>query len=278
MIKAALRSAWRNSKPFLLNVTDEATYARRFQRLRKLGGLPIRISYQNGRQMFLVEEEGREVYVARRTRLEFQVEGIRKRQQDLYDQYTGGHVALRDGDIVLDCGANIGEFSMHCSKTAPGVRVYSFEPDPVEYCALEANATPNMTLFNMALWNGSGTVDFYDKNDSGDSSILNPGGAAKKISVTASRLDELANAHPEWDRIRLFKLEAEGAEPEILDGAGDLLDRIDYIAVDMGPERGLKKENTVCEVLNKLYARGFELIFFKDGRNAGLFRNVGSMT
>jgi hypothetical protein len=75
------------------------------------------------------------------------------------------------------------------------------------------------------------------------------------------------------ERIRLLKLEAEGAEPEILVGAESVLSRIDYIAADLGPERGLKQEQTATPVINFLLARGFELIDMKFDRVTCLFRN-----
>jgi hypothetical protein len=75
------------------------------------------------------------------------------------------------------------------------------------------------------------------------------------------------------DRVRLLKLEAEGAEPEILAGGKKILQLIDYIAVDCGFERGLKQESTLREVLNILYGNSFRLIDFNYKRMSFLFAN-----
>ena len=47
------------------------------------------------------------------------------------------------------------------------------------------------------------------------------------------------------NHIKFFKLEAEGFEPEILNGSKDVLNRIEYIGVDGSPERGPKAETTI---------------------------------
>ena len=45
--------------------------------------------------------------------------------------------------------------------------------------------------------------------------------------------------------IKLLKIEAEGNEPEVLQGSKKFLKLIKFIAIDGGPERGLKKETTI---------------------------------
>ena len=62
------------------------------------------------------------------------------------------------------------------------------------------------------------------------------------------------------DKVKLLKLEAEGAEPEILMGAENKLELIQYIAADLGFERGKKEESTYKQVTNFLLSRGFILV------------------
>jgi hypothetical protein len=73
--------------------------------------------------------------------------------------------------------------------------------------------------------------------------------------------------------VKLLKLEAEGAEPEILAGAEDCLERVEYISADLGPERGLALESTAAAVTNFLISRGFMLIDVVPGRWTFLFKN-----
>ena len=73
--------------------------------------------------------------------------------------------------------------------------------------------------------------------------------------------------------MRLLKLEAEGAEPEVLQGALGLLSLVDYISADLGPERGKAEISTLEEVSNLLEEQGFERLRVEGERVIALFRN-----
>ena len=59
----------------------------------------------------------------------------------------------------------------------------------------------------------------------------------------------------------------------MLQGCEEILNNIQYISVDLGPERGVKKECTLVEVTNLLVSKGFKLIDFKYSRSVILFKN-----
>ena len=73
--------------------------------------------------------------------------------------------------------------------------------------------------------------------------------------------------------MKCLKLEAEGAEPEILEGLGDKLSLVEYICTDLGYERGVHCESTFLAVTNFLLSKGFELIDVQHGRICVLYRN-----
>ncbi|MDP2311689.1 MAG: FkbM family methyltransferase [Pseudomonadota bacterium] len=54
--------------------------------------------------------------------------------------YLGHGVALHEGDIVFDVGANIGLFGIRAVQRHAGLRVFAFEPVPAIYAVLQANA------------------------------------------------------------------------------------------------------------------------------------------
>ena len=74
--------------------------------------------------------------------------------------------------------------------------------------------------------------------------------------------------------IKLFKVEAEGFEPEVIEGAVETLKRTEYLCVDFGSERGVEQENTVIEVNNILLKNNFALIEFSYYRYIGLYKNT----
>lgn len=53
-----------------------------------------------------------------------------------------GHITLREGDVVLDCGANVGSFArMAAPVLGPRGTVYCLEPIPDVWAALKLNAS-----------------------------------------------------------------------------------------------------------------------------------------
>ena len=54
-------------------------------------------------------------------------------------------------EIVIDCGANVGEFSILCERRF-GASVYAFEPDPISsYCHRLNTRGMKLVLFELAL-------------------------------------------------------------------------------------------------------------------------------
>lgn len=81
-------------------------------------------------------------------------------------------------------------------------------------------------------------------------------GEIESISkVKAVRLDNLIH-NLGLNRIDFLKIDAEGAEPEVLEGAKDFLNNIRKIAVDCTPERFGK--TTSSKVNDILSSQGFQ--------------------
>ena len=72
--------------------------------------------------------------------------------------------------------------------------------------------------------------------------------------------------------VKLLKIEAEGAELEVLEGAKETLKYTEYVTVDYGPERGISKLSTSAEIVNFLYENNFKLIKVSKFRQVGLFK------
>ena len=52
----------------------------------------------------------------------------------------------------------------------------------------------------------------------------------------------------------MFKLEAEGFEPEILEGSKQSINIVEYVALDGGEERGIAEAETLSKATNFLLA------------------------
>ena len=88
---------------------------------------------------------------------------------ELEGPYEYNKVSLKKGDVVFDCGANIGLFSAYAA--AKGCYVYAFEPSrtTAKIFALNQRLYPNqITLVEKALGEESGLKEFYiHENDWG---------------------------------------------------------------------------------------------------------------
>ena len=118
----------------------------------------------------------------------------------------------------------------------------------------------------------TGIIKLYNKNKSGDASIF-PIESYESIShVSLLTLDKYVKRNG-ISTIKLLKLEAEGAEPEILRGAIESLKITQYITADLGYERGVLHEETFSNCTNLLIRNNFLLIGINFSRAVGLFKN-----
>lgn len=202
---------------------------------------------------------------------------ISNRLDALLKQYNLTDINFTGDDLIVDCGANIGEVTKALQNTY-GVYAICIEPEQREVAALKQNTIPGKThVYETLLWNENTVLNFYQHNESADSSVFLENGATSTIQKNARRLDDLI-AKDEFfiskRNIKLLKVEAEGAEPEILLGAEHILKYVEYVTVDCGPERANTEEkNTVIPVLNTLLAHGFTPIKFDHTRMSLLCKN-----
>lgn len=189
----------------------------------------------------------------------------------LITSYCVDNVSLEEGDLIVDVGANIGEFSLAMAATCKNLKFVCVEPSKREFHALQKNMLEfNAQTLNVGAWNESSEMTLYIKSDTADSSLFEFHGYKEKYSVKLEPLDKLFS---ELDNIKLLKIEAEGAEPEILLGAKETLKKVSYLTVDGGPERGFNQESTIEQVINILGA-DFKCIKLNLKRGTILFKNI----
>lgn len=125
---------------------------------------------------------------------------------------------VRDGDIVLDIGGNIGYYSIALAKMRDAT-IHAFEPIESTYKQFIANAYYNgvqdrVRINNFGLFDKSGELTFYVyKQDFGNASaaIMHEEKENEKIVCKVERLDEYVKAQG-VERIDFIKLDVEGAE------------------------------------------------------------------
>ena len=195
--------------------------------------------------------------------------GFKKRKENLLGAYLIKNIEFKDDDIIIDIGANNGDFYL-CFDTK--IKYYAYEPSPTVFSNLKYNIK-NQNLYNLGVSNSeSNNVEFYLSDEFGDSSILPINNYTKKITIETTTLDKEIDKIKK--KIKLIKIEAEGFEPEILQGLKKNLNYVDYITIDCGFERGINQESTIAECSNYLIKNNFKMIDFNAPRIVTLFKNL----
>jgi FkbM family methyltransferase len=192
------------------------------------------------------------------------------RANSLLSCYQLEKIKFIENDVVIDCGANVGDLLLSFKSLNTKLKYIGFEPSPSEFSCLKKNAT-DMDVYNLGLWNEEGSLKFFISSDGADSSFIQPKNYKDITHVKTVRLDNLL---PNNLKIKLLKIEAEGAETEVILGAEDLLKNVEFITADLGYERGINEESTLSPVINFLLKRNFELINVTNGRMVALFKNI----
>ena len=177
--------------------------------------------------------------------------------------------------FIIDVGSNIGEFTLIAAKYFPNAKFIRFEPESFENLASRINTSYiDNLLIEKALFSEVKEVPFYHNNKTGDSSLFPAKLNSNSSEILTTTLD-LEIKKLSIQTIFLLKIEAEGAEPEVLLGATNTLNVTKYVVVDVGPEIGVLKEETFNSVNSILVNSGFTLVHkTKDGRNIVLYKNM----
>lgn len=134
------------------------------------------------------------------------------------------------GMTVFDIGANCGQYTLLAAHAVgPSGAVHAFEPMPATFRILEEhvrlNRLSNVTLNQAALWNENGELELgSDEGQSGLWSVGLAAGDPTPVKVRAVKFDDYVREHG-ITRVDLIKMDIEGAEPFMLEGARESLER-----------------------------------------------------
>jgi FkbM family methyltransferase len=159
------------------------------------------------------------------------------------------HCKLQAGDVVVDCGAYIGDFTTRASRiVGPQGKVLAFEANPKTYSICEknirTNGLTNVQLYNVAL--GDRTRTGYlkvDRINLGATRIVEEESTLSSQAINVRTLSEflpVLDGRP----IKLLKMNVEGYAVKILAGAPELLEKrlFQNFAAEIHPgEEGLRR-------------------------------------
>lgn len=149
-----------------------------------------------------------------------------------YGEFSKGEVEMflrivAEGDVVVEAGGNIGAHTIPLAKTVGATgRVFTFEPQRLVYqllCAnIALNSLSNVEAQNVAVGAAAGEIVVPHLSPDQHTNFGGLGLGQYKTGETRPviTLDSL-----DLDACRLLKIDVEGMELEVLQGAGQLVER-----------------------------------------------------
>ncbi|HQX53391.1 MAG TPA: FkbM family methyltransferase [Planctomycetaceae bacterium] len=177
---------------------------------------------------------------------------------------------LNPGDTLIDVGANIGcVTAAGALAVGSGGRVLSIEPHPQTYKHLlktvKINHCDNVTCCNVALGSEEGVLNFTDEQRKDDNNCVALN-ADSGITVSCVTLNSLVEEHG-IARIAVMKIDVEGFEMHVLQGATEILNRVDSIYIEVLEHTLQKFGSNSAAVVSLLQSHGFRCFYFKDDRS-----------
>ena len=154
---------------------------------------------------------------------------------DFFDDVVSSGI-LGTAPLIVDVGANVGQFANAAKLFFPEARVVSFEPDPGTYADLQVNTQglKDVDLHNIGLGDREGVHTFYRHELSVMSSFsAQADGAARHRGSTELPIRRLDTVLDPDDRPDLLKIDVEGFERQVLQGAWETVARSRYVLIEV---------------------------------------------
>jgi FkbM family methyltransferase len=169
---------------------------------------------------------------------------------------------------VIDVGAHTGEFASAIRAVVPEIQLYAFEPLPDCCRELKKKLGRNgsFQVFQVAIGEEHGRVDFWRSNFSKSSSVLKMSGLHQaafpwsaenhRITVQLRKLDDYV------DKLKLasktlLKIDVQGYEDRVLRGAVRILEQVDYVLVEVSIDSLYEGQAQFHTIYDFLVASGF---------------------
>lgn len=186
-------------------------------------------------------------------------------------------IDARNINLLIDVGANTGQYATLMRDYGYKGKIVSFEPlfDAYDKLTQISKNDPLWESLNYAL--GKRNEDSYINvaGNSYSSSILEMLDAhiesapeskyIDKQKIAIKKLDEVFQEVCGQDSNIMLKMDVQGYEKEVLDGAESSLSFIDIIQLEMSILPLYKNELTICEMINYLRSLNFELFSLENG-------------
>lgn len=177
----------------------------------------------------------------------------------LYGEYAHGEMELykqllNPGDTVIEVGANIGSLTIPIAQhIGNNGRVYAFEPQRITFQVLCGNVVLNnlcnVWTYNQGVGREHKKVKIYGGLFEGNNGAFQISKSPGDYEIAIVTLDEY-----NFERCDLLKVDAEGMDSEIIQGAENLIKRCQpYVVMEANYTRAGK------EIIKKLQTLGYKV-------------------
>jgi FkbM family methyltransferase len=175
----------------------------------------------------------------------------------------------RGVDLVLDIGANAGQFASLLRATGFHGKIISFEPLSTAFAALKCKCDQDAewSCHNIAIGNTDGEATINISANSQSSSLLPVRGRTVEIepsiayiaqeSVELHRLDSLLPELTDAQRIFL-KVDTQGFERNVVEGSRAIFNRIAMVQLELAWTPSYEGQAEMGEMLGLMRGLGFE--------------------
>jgi FkbM family methyltransferase len=178
---------------------------------------------------------------------------------------------LKPGMIFFDVGTHVGQYTLLASESVgPSGEVHGFEPDPETYrwfaSNVRRNRLANVHTNQLALAGQPGKLTLYLSavTDIGSNSLRRPRSfSGREVEVEVVTLDGYIGSR-RVPRVDVMKIDVEGAECEVLNGASTLLGREDrpVMILEFEEARQAAFQSSCAQLTALLVSKGYNLFRF----------------
>jgi FkbM family methyltransferase len=168
----------------------------------------------------------------------------------LFDEYTNSKQRLTEYirnisiNMLIDIGASHGNFIESVRAIHPDCNVIAFEPIEKVFTVLKTKFKDDISvkLYNMAIGNKVGEIDFFVNDYSFSSSVLSLKdrhikefpytNSISKKTVHIERLDSIVD-QAQVNKSLFVKIDVQGLEMDVIEGGNKILSIADYVLIEV---------------------------------------------
>jgi FkbM family methyltransferase len=181
-------------------------------------------------------------------------------------------------DTIFDIGANIGQFAMELRSSGFGGKIISYEPLTKAYSQLTRNSRDDLNWIvhsRVAVGNQDGEIEINIAGNSVSSSVLPMLDAHSSADVRSAyigservplvRLDTVAKQFLSANSRPFIKIDTQGFEWQVLDGASETLKRAQGVLLELSLVPLYDGQRLWFELIERMENEGFTLWAIQKG-------------